>query len=155
MHTPNTKHTLYTHTLNTHPKHTGLHTPLTPQTTPFIWLDEQTGSQLIYMAHPGREADGLVSGWLGAHASVCGWGMKCGVACATIRRNARGCVTNCFTSWLCVLSLCCVVFVSGGYAGVRPDGLHIDSHRDCIHAPGLKHVMCASWGDDNLGEHRQ
>jgi hypothetical protein len=41
---------------------------------------------------------------------------------------------------------------SGGYAGVRPDGLHIDSHRDCIRAPGLRHVLCASWGDDNLGE---
>jgi hypothetical protein len=35
---------------------------------------------------------------------------------------------------------------------VRPDGLHIDSHRDCIRAPGLKHVLCSSWGDDNLGE---
>lgn len=27
---------------------------LLTQTTPFIWLDEQTGSQLIYMVHPGQ-----------------------------------------------------------------------------------------------------
>lgn len=62
-------------------------------------------------------------------------------------------MTLCVVCYLC----CCVcrVLLSGGYAGVRSDGLHIDSHRDCIHAPGLKHVMCASWGDDNLGEHRQ
>lgn len=41
---------------------------------------------------------------------------------------------------------------AGGYAGVRADGLHIDSHTDCIRAPGLRHVLCSSWGDDNLGE---
>lgn len=35
---------------------------------------------------------------------------------------------------------------------MRPDGLHVDSHRDCISAPGLRHVLCSSWGDDNLGE---
>lgn len=45
-----------------------------------------------------------------------------------------------------------LLLCAGGYAGVRRDGLHIDSHADCISAPGLKHVLCSSWGDDNLGK---
>jgi hypothetical protein len=40
--------------------------------------------------------------------------------------------------------------VSGGYGGMRGD-LALDPKEQCIQAPGLQHVLCTSWRNDNSG----
>lgn len=45
--------------------------------------------------------------------------------------------------------VCCAVLL-GGYGGMRDD-LVLDPKQECIQAPGLTHVLCTSWRNDNSG----
>lgn len=44
-----------------------------------------------------------------------------------------------------------VLSLSGGYGGIRGD-LALDPKPECIQAPGLQHVLCTSWRNDNSGK---
>ncbi|KAF8062055.1 hypothetical protein HT031_004315 [Scenedesmus sp. PABB004] len=39
----------------------------------------------------------------------------------------------------------------GGYGGVRENDVNLDPPEQCIQAPGLEHVLCTSWRNDNAG----
>lgn len=58
----------------------------------------------------------------------------------------------CLCCQTCLVLWRCVHVPAGGYGGMRGD-LALDPRKECIQAPGLKHVLCTSWRNDNSGAH--
>jgi hypothetical protein len=56
---------------------------------------------------------------------------------------------------LCALRLWAHHHHAGGYGGVRSETLNLDPPQECIQAPGLQHVLCTSWRNDNAGAGRR
>jgi hypothetical protein len=45
---------------------------------------------------------------------------------------------------------CCCCCWPGGYGGIH-GGVNLDPPEQCIQAPGLEHVLCTAWRNDNAG----